>query len=252
LPSPQRQPPFGEVVGDGDPLGGAVVAVVHPLDELAEHLLGVPAGGAAGVPAVALLAGGGVGAPVDDGVVPVALPGDVTAHRSSSRPPHRWPASPPHARNVVREWEDGELRVPDRGEVLPWSLGVEHLAGANLYWHVVGRPSGGSHVRPVFAVVCDGVLWSTTSADARKARLLAEHPSCSLAASTDGMDIVYDGIAVAVRDPEQLERVAQAYRDKYGWPVTVADGAFDAPFGAPAAGAPPYLVYAYEPVTVWG
>ena len=37
------------------------------------------------------------------------------------------------------------------------------------------------------------------------------------------------------------------------WPVTVTpDGAFDAPFGAPAAGPPPYQVYAFEPVTVWG
>ena len=67
------------------------------------------------------------------------------------------------------------------------------------------------------------------------------------------MDLVYEGDAFPVREPGHLARIAEAYHQKYGWPVTVTlDGAFDAPFGAPAAGPPPYQVYAFEPVTVWG
>jgi hypothetical protein len=66
------------------------------------------------------------------------------------------------------------------------------------------------------------------------------------------MDLVYEGVAVPVQDADHLERIAEAYRRKYGWPVTVTpDGALDAPFGAPAAGPPPYQVHAFEPVTVW-
>jgi hypothetical protein len=57
------------------------------------------------------------------------------------------------------------------------------------------------------------------------------------------------------RDADHIERVAAAYRDKYGWPVEVTDdagGGLHAPFGAPSAGPPPYVVFAIEPVTVRG
>jgi hypothetical protein len=154
---------------------------------------------------------------------------------------------------VVRQWGDGELLTPARDDVLPWELALQKLDEANLFWHVTARPDAHAHVRPVFAVVCDGILWSTTSAGARKARLLDVDRRCSLATSTDGMDVVYDGVAVPASGPDQLQRVAEAYRRKYGWPVTASgDGALDAPFGAPAAGPPPYRAHGFEPVTVWG
>lgn len=160
---------------------------------------------------------------------------------------------PSAAANVVRQWGEGELLVPEPDDVLPWPFAVEHMAQAHLFWHVTQRPDAHAHVRPVFAVESDGMLWSTASAGSRKAALLERDPRCSLAASTDGIDLVYEAIVLRVRDPEHLERIADAYRRKYGWPVTVTpDGAFDAPFGAPAAGPPPYDVYAFEPVTVWG
>lgn len=154
--------------------------------------------------------------------------------------------------NVVRQWGDGELLVSDRDDVLPWELALRNLADAHLYWHVTSRADARAHVRPVFAVECDGLLCSTTSAGARKATLLERRPTCTLATSTDGMDLVYEGIAAPVHEAEHAERIAEAYRRKYGWPVTVtSDGAFDAPFGAPAAGPPPYQVHVFEPVTVW-
>ena len=46
--------------------------------------------------------------------------------------------------------------------------------------------------------------------------------------------------------------MADAYRSKYGWPVEIRDGAFDAPYGAPTAGPPPYVVYEVTPVQVFG
>lgn len=166
--------------------------------------------------------------------------------------PHPNP-EPTTATNVVRQWDDGELLVPDPDDSLPWELAVRHLADANLYWHVTRRSDDLAHVRPVFAVETDGMLWSTTSAGARKTALLELEPHCSIATSTDGMDLVYEGIAMPVHELDRVQPVAEAYRRKYGWPVTVtAQGEFDAPFGAPAAGPPPYTVYAFQPVTVWG
>ncbi len=49
-----------------------------------------------------------------------------------------------------------------------------------------------------------------------------------------------------------MNHVAEAYRANYGWPVTVTDGAVDAPYGAPTAGPPPYHLYEITPATVFG
>lgn len=162
---------------------------------------------------------------------------------------------PVRAVNVVHQWDDGRLhpRVPDA--VLDWDLALEHLASGRLYWNVSLGASGSPHVRPVFAVVCDGVLCTTSSVSARKFELLAGDPRCTLATSTDGVDLVYEGVASRVADRARIERVAAAYRDKYGWPVEPTDdggGGLWAPFGAPSAGPPPYVVLAIEPVTVRG
>ena len=45
------------------------------------------------------------------------------------------------------------------------------------------------------------------------------------------------------RDRLANERFCWLATDKYGWPVVVEGGAFQAPYGAPTAGPPPYLVY---------
>ena len=40
------------------------------------------------------------------------------------------------------------------------------------------------------------------------------------------------------------------YKSKFGRPPTRRDGAFDAPYGAPTTGPPPYEVYEVMPVVV--
>jgi hypothetical protein len=166
------------------------------------------------------------------------------------------PPVPSRAVNIVRNWHEHRLVVPDRSDVLPWELGLARLDAGRLYWHVsqAGDRAGPvAHVRPVFGVVADGVLCSTSSATAGKTARLARDDRCTLATSTDDMDLVYEGVARLVDDVERAQRIAEAYRRKYGWPVEVTgDAAFDAPFAAPSAGPPPFLVYAFEPVTVRG
>jgi hypothetical protein len=66
------------------------------------------------------------------------------------------------------------------------------------------------------------------------------------------MHLVLDGSASKVAGPAVLESVAGAYRAKYDWPVTVVNGAFDAPYGAPTAGLPPYQPYEIRPASVLG
>jgi hypothetical protein len=63
---------------------------------------------------------------------------------------------------------------------------------------------------------------------------------------------VVEGPAAWVTDRQVLERVAAAYDDKYGWPVTITDdNLFDAPYGAPTAGVPPYRAYEISPRVVY-
>ncbi len=136
-------------------------------------------------------------------------------------------------------------------EPIPWAEARERLAGERFYWLATVHADGRPHVRPVLAVWVEGALYSSTNPTARKGRNLAADPRCSVTARTDDMDVVVEGTAARVTDQETLARVAEEYRSKYGWPVEVEDGAFDAPYGAPTAGPPPYVVYRIAPVQVF-
>ena len=66
------------------------------------------------------------------------------------------------------------------------------------------------------------------------------------------MHIVIEGTASRVSDVAGLEEIAEAYRSKYNWPVTVVDGGFEAPYAAPAAGPEPYEPFQITPTVVYG
>ena len=111
-----------------------------------------------------------------------------------------------------------------------------------------GRP----HVRPVLAVWVRDKIYSTTGPGARKGRHLRARPECSIAARAPAIDIVVEGATSWVDDRNLLEQIATAYDSKYGWPVTITDeNMFDAPYGAPIAGPPPYRVYEITPTVVY-
>jgi hypothetical protein len=149
------------------------------------------------------------------------------------------------AENCVRQFDDGAMQPPS-DMTIPWSQTTEHLAASQFYWVAAVLAAGSTparpHVRPVLGVWLDGAWWSTTGRT-RKARALDENPRCAVTASTGAIDVVLEGAATFVTDRAALDRLAAAYQDKYGWPVAVDDGAFDAPYGAPTAGPPPYQPY---------
>ncbi|OLT12074.1 hypothetical protein BJF78_25090 [Pseudonocardia sp. CNS-139] len=136
--------------------------------------------------------------------------------------------------------------------MIPWEQAVERLAAADVYWVATVRPDGAPHVRPVFAVWVDGRLYSTTNGARAKARNIAADPRVTFTTRTRDVDLVVEGTAAPVTDEAEMERVAEAYRAKYGWPLTLRDGELHAPFGAPAAGPPPYRPYAVTPEVVYG
>jgi hypothetical protein len=140
----------------------------------------------------------------------------------------------------------GEDVVP-----IEWAEAHRRIAEARYSWLATSRPDGRPHVRPCLTVWMDGLLHSTTRPDTAKGRHLAADGRCSMSVTTDDMDLVVEGVASFVTDPYHLQRLADAYRDKYGWPPVVVDGAFDAPYGAPTAGSPPYRPFAIAPAAVY-
>lgn len=142
--------------------------------------------------------------------------------------------------------------APEAEAVLAWEEARTRLAAADSYWVTTVRPDGSPHVRPVLAVWVDGAVYSTTNAATRKGRNLAGDSRCVVSAGQDGLDLVVEGYATFVRDDDTLQRVAQAYETKYDWPLTIRDGAFDAPYAAPTAGEGPYHAYEITPTVVYG
>jgi pyridoxamine 5'-phosphate oxidase-like protein len=131
---------------------------------------------------------------------------------------------------------------------LEWRRARDALAGPPTpdVTHFLGtcRPDGTPHAAGIGAQWLDGDLYFTSGPAARKARDLAANPRCTISVRLPGIDLVLDGTAARVTDPEALERVAAGYRDG-GWPAQVQGDAFTAPFNAPSAGPPPWHVYRF-------
>jgi nitroimidazol reductase NimA-like FMN-containing flavoprotein (pyridoxamine 5'-phosphate oxidase superfamily) len=134
---------------------------------------------------------------------------------------------------------------------LAWSEARTQLADTRFYWLATVRADGGPHVRPMLGVWVDGAFYTTSNPTARKAKNLHDDGRCAVTARTPHLDIVVEGSARQVSDDSTLQRVADAYNEKYRWPATVKAGAFDAPYGAPTAGPPPYELFELTPTTVF-
>lgn len=94
------------------------------------------------------------------------------------------------------------------------------LEGAELYWLTTVRADGRPHVTPLIALAEEGVVHFCTGLREQKARNL-EH-SAEVAVTTgnntwaEGLNVVVEGSAMRVTDPETLQRLADAYESKYG------------------------------------
>jgi hypothetical protein len=115
-------------------------------------------------------------------------------------------------------------------------------------WLATVNEDGTPHVTAVGAIWLAGSFWFQTGTGTRKARNVERQPSCSIALSIRDADVVVEGEAVRVTDPELLARAATAWADG-GWPAAPdEDGTgITAPFNAPSQGPPPWNVYRIAP-----
>jgi nitroimidazol reductase NimA-like FMN-containing flavoprotein (pyridoxamine 5'-phosphate oxidase superfamily) len=141
-------------------------------------------------------------------------------------------------------------------EPVPWSRALDALEegdqqGNQTSFLTTVRPDGRPHVAGVGAVWDNGRVYFVSGPGTRKSRNVAENPSCVMAISLKGIDLVIEGDAERVTDDQTLQRLAKRYAEG-GWPARVENGAFTYDYSAPSAGPPPWYVYAITPKTVYG
>ena len=140
---------------------------------------------------------------------------------------------------------------------LEWSRAVELLdrfqseGGWGPSFLGTVTPEGRPHSAGFGPAWYDGTLYFVSGAGTRKSRNLVQNPACTVSMSLKGMDLIFEGTASRVTDPELLEKLAAAYRAA-GWPAEVEGDAFTAPYSAPSAGPPPWNVYRFDLQTAFG
>ena len=139
---------------------------------------------------------------------------------------------------------------------IPWSRAEQQLEAAaggmaaNFFLATV-RPDGRPHVAGIGALWVEGRFYIVSGPETRKSRNLAERADCVISVDLPGLDVIVEGAAKKVTDEATLQRLAGLY-DAQGWPVTVKDGAFTAPYSAPSAGPPPWDLYEFTPTIAFG
>jgi PPOX class probable F420-dependent enzyme len=121
--------------------------------------------------------------------------------------------------------------------------------GRHTSWLATINADGSPHVTGVGALWADGCFWFETGQDTRKGRNLARDPRCTISLATQEFDLVVDGDAAVVTDPDAVARMAARWAE--GWPCRVDETglALTAEFSAPSAGPPPWHVYRLTPRT---
>ena len=119
---------------------------------------------------------------------------------------------------------------------------------ARTTWLATVNDDGSPHVTAVGAVWLDGSYWFQTGAGTRKSRNVERDPRCSIAVSILDADVVIEGNATRVTEPDAVARAAKAWADG-GWPAEPDQSGtgITAPFNAPSQGPPPWNVYRLEP-----
>ena len=143
-------------------------------------------------------------------------------------PPVQWDA-------IIERLDDGLLPAPD-------------AHNARTTWLATINDDGSPHVTAVGALWLRGTFWFQTGTGTRKARNVTRDPRCSVAIAIRDADVVLEGEAAQVLDPESVARAAAGWA-KNGWPVEPDASGYGitAPYNAPSQGPPPWNVYRLYP-----
>jgi nitroimidazol reductase NimA-like FMN-containing flavoprotein (pyridoxamine 5'-phosphate oxidase superfamily) len=151
---------------------------------------------------------------------------------------------------MTRPRTELDARFSEPGaEATSWEETLEVIREAELFWISTVRPDGRPHVTPLVAVWLDDALHFSTGPDEQKALNLGGNPHVALTTGANewesGLDVVVEGEAALVTDPQQLERLAAAWAQKWDgrWHYEVSQDGFLQDGGT-------VLVFAVRPVKV--
>jgi hypothetical protein len=138
------------------------------------------------------------------------------------------------------DWNDVRTRLDAGLSQAPGAGGPNR----HTCWLTTLNPDGGPHVTGIGALWVDGAFWFETGRRTRKGLNLARDPRCALSVATDVFDLVVEGEAAPVTEPETFRAMAERW-SATGWPCQVDESgqALTAEFSAPSAGPPPWAVY---------
>ncbi|WP_330255618.1 pyridoxamine 5'-phosphate oxidase family protein [Nocardia sp. NBC_00565] len=138
------------------------------------------------------------------------------------------------------DWSGIRARLDAGIELAPGSGGLDR----HTCWLSTINQDGSPHVTSLGALWVDGAFWFVTGAHSRKGRNLARDPRCSMSVATHEFDLVVEGTATQITDPEVIADMARRWADG-GWPCRVDDTgqALTAEYSAPSAGPPPWHIY---------
>ncbi len=107
----------------------------------------------------------------------------------------------------------------DDATATPWAEARSRLEDADLAWLTTVRPDGRPHVTPVIFVWLADTAYFTTGPNERKAANLARSARCILTTGCNvldaGLDLVVEGEAVPIDDPERRQWAADGFAAKY-------------------------------------
>ena len=141
----------------------------------------------------------------------------------------------------------GMSRFTKNAELQSWTVPERE----SHFFLATVRPDGRPHLAGIAPLWVDGKFYFVSGPATRKSQNLAERADCALSVALPGLDLTFEGTAAKVTDEPTLQRLAEPYVAQ-GWPVTVKDGAFTAPYSAPSAGPPPWNLYEFTPKTAFG
>lgn len=106
---------------------------------------------------------------------------------------------------------------PNKGPgLLPWSWAEERLRDSHNYYLATGHPDRRPHLMVVWGLWNGGRLCFSTGRLSRKARNLAQNPSCVIATERAEEVLILEGMAETIDDQAAIDRITPAYQEKYG------------------------------------
>lgn len=99
--------------------------------------------------------------------------------------------------------------------MLSWEWVSEQMAASRNYWICTTRPDGRPHASPVWGVWLDGDLYFGCDATSVKAANLRANPQLVVHLESGDDAVIVEGTIESVEDVSLLEKMADAYFEKY-------------------------------------